>query len=111
MHRSIMTIAATVILLSGGIWPATSTAQIAQAPAPSSLTSPFNLAYLAYQGYLEDQGIPSNGALINAIASGTITARDLIQAAIKTNRLPEAITPDQSYRTNLDSFLQGLGQN
>lgn len=70
--------------------------------------NPFSLAYLAYQGYLEKQGIPSNGALSEAIASGTVTAQDLIQAAVKANRLSEKTLHDQGYRSALENQLQGL---
>jgi hypothetical protein len=70
--------------------------------------SPFNLAFLAYQGYLEDQGIPSDGDLRNAITSGTITAQDIMQAAVKANRLSEQTLGDQGYRNNLEVQLKGL---
>jgi len=70
--------------------------------------SPFNLAYLAYQGYLKDQGIPDGGALINAIASRTMTAQDIMQAAVIAKRLPERTLNDQGYRSNLENQLQGL---
>ncbi|MDZ8183609.1 MAG: hypothetical protein RMX96_01935 [Nostoc sp. ChiSLP02] len=71
----------------------------------------FNLATLAYQGYLKDQGIPSNGALMSAIASGTIAAGDIIQAAVKANRLPEQTLSDRAYRHNLEEQLQGFTQD
>jgi hypothetical protein len=70
--------------------------------------SPFNLAYLAYQGYFKDQKIPSNGALISATASGQITAQNLIQAAVKGDRLPASKLQDQSYRHNLEDQLKSL---
>jgi hypothetical protein len=70
--------------------------------------SPFNLAYLAYQGYLENQGIPSADALINAIVFKTVTAQDVMQAAVKANRLPESTLNDRGYRFALEDQLQGL---
>lgn len=113
MRRSISTML-TTLLLCAAILPAAAQSQA----APTSLNPyaanqhranqirPFNLAYLAYQGYLKDQGIPSNGVLIDAIASGSITAQDIIQAAVKTNRLPEQTLNDQGYRHNLEDQLQ-----
>nr|WP_322714236.1 hypothetical protein [Nostoc sp. ChiSLP03a]MDZ8215464.1 hypothetical protein [Nostoc sp. ChiSLP03a] len=114
MQRSI-SVLLTTLLLSATILPA------AQAQStPTSLNpyaanqpfgnqlKPFNLAYLAYQGYLKDQGIPSNGALMSAIASGTIAAQDIIQAAVKANRLPEQALSDRAYRHNLENQLQGF---
>ena len=117
MRRSI-SVLLTTLLLSAAILPAAQ-AQTTEA-SPTSFNPyvanqprgkqlrPFNLATLAYQGYLKDQGIPSNGALISAIASGTITAQDIIQAAVKTNRLPEQTLSDQGYRHNLEEQLQGF---
>lgn len=72
---------------------------------------PFNLAYLAYQGYLKDQKIPSGGALINAIGSGKITAQDVIQAAVKDDRLPESKLQDKSYHRHLKAHLMTLIQD
>ncbi|MBW4631000.1 MAG: hypothetical protein KME30_03570 [Iphinoe sp. HA4291-MV1] len=118
MRRSISGLL-TTLLLSAAILPAAAQAQTTEAE-PTSLNpyvanqpsakhlKPFNLAYLAYQGYLKDQGIPSNSALIGAIASGTITAQDIIQAAVKANRLPEQTLSDQGYRHNLEDQLQGF---
>ncbi|MDF5714018.1 MAG: hypothetical protein PUP93_09010 [Rhizonema sp. NSF051] len=118
MRRSLSTLL-TTLLLFATILPAAAQAQTTDA-APTSLNPyvvnqpranhlrPFNLAYLAYQGYLKNQGIPSNGALMSGIASGTITAQDIIQAAVKANRLPEQTLSDQGYRHNLEDQLQGF---
>jgi hypothetical protein len=118
MRRSIPTLL-TTLLISTAILPVAAYAQTTVA-APTSLNpsvtnqvkanqvNPFNLAYLAYQGYLEDQGIPSAGALIDAIAVGTVTAQDLMQAAVKANRLPEKTLNDQGYRFALENQLQAF---
>lgn len=58
---------------------------------------PFNLAWMAYQGYFESQGIPSGISLTNAFKSGDISARDIVEGAIKTNRLPSDFTPNNTY--------------
>jgi hypothetical protein len=121
MRRSISTLL-TALLLSAAILPAAVKAQTTET-SPTSLNPytakqpstnqlrPFNLAYLAYQGYLKAQGIPSNGALINALESRTVTAQDVIQAAVKANRLPEQALNDQGYRHNLEEQLTGLTED
>ncbi|MBD2473269.1 hypothetical protein [Nostoc sp. FACHB-145] len=48
---------------------------------------------------------------MSAIASGTITAGDIIQAAVKANRLPEQTLSDRGYRHNLEDQLQGFIQD
>ncbi len=115
MRRSISTLL-TTLLLSAAILPAAAQSQTtptslnpyaANQPSANQLM-PFNLAYLAYQGFLKDQGIPDSGVLIDAIASGTITAQDIIQAAVKANRLPEQTLSDRGYRHNLEEQLQGF---
>jgi hypothetical protein len=121
MRHSMSTLL-TTLLLTAAILPAAAYAQGIEAE-PTSLNSyitkqpstnqfsPFNLAYLAYQGYLQDQGIPSNGALIDAIASRKITAQDLIQAAVKTHRLPEQVLNDQGYHHDLENQLKELTED
>jgi hypothetical protein len=118
MRRSISGLLTTLVLFAASLPSAvqaqtTSTAPISLSPnavnePKVNQLRPFNLAYLAYQGYLKDQGIPSNAALISAVASGRITAEDIIQAAVKTNRLPERMLKDQGYRNNLEDQLQGF---
>jgi hypothetical protein len=114
MNRSISTLL-TTLLFSAVILPGTAYAQTSFNPQVAShaarQVSPFNLAYLAYQGYLKDQGIPSNGALINAIASGTVTAEDLMQSAVKANHLPEQTLTDRGYRSALKEALKGLAED
>jgi hypothetical protein len=115
MRRSISTLF-TTLLLSAVISSFAAQSQ-ANEIAPTSLNpyavnqhpvtqaSPFNLAYLAYRGYLKDQGIPSAGALVDEIVSGTVTAQDVMQAAVKANRLPEEMLNDRGYRSALEDQL------
>jgi hypothetical protein len=121
MNRSISTLL-TTLLCSAALLPTASYAQtagtaqtslnpyVASQPAPNQL-NPFNLTFLAYQGYLKDQGIPSNGAFINAIASGKVTAQDLMQAAVKANRLPEQTLTNPGYRSALEAQMNGLTED
>ncbi|MEH1844802.1 MAG: hypothetical protein V7L25_07295 [Nostoc sp.] len=118
MRRSLSALL-TTLLLFAAISPAAAQTQTAPTSfnpylvkqlSTNQLNS-FNLATLAYQGYLKDQGIPCNGALMSAFTSGTITAQDIIQAAVKANRLPEQTLSDQGYRHNLEDQLQGFTQD
>jgi hypothetical protein len=118
MRRSISSLL-TTLMFSAAILPTAVYAQGTQT-SPTSLNpyvtnqsstnqlSPFNLAYLAYRGYLKDQDIPSNNALIEAIVSGTVTAQDVIQAAVKDSWLPEQTLNDRGYRFALEDLLQGF---
>jgi hypothetical protein len=118
MQRSISRLLTTLLLFTAFL-PTIAQAQTTSAestsfnpyvtnqPRANHLGS-FNLAYLAYRGYLKNQGIPSNAALASAVASGTITAQDIIQAAVKANRLPEQILSDKGYRRDLENQLQGF---
>ena len=112
MRRSI-SILLTTLLLSAAILPAAVYAQGSKTRQTSlnpsyvaNQPSPFNLAYLAYQGYLKNQGIPRSGALSNEIRSRTIMAQDVMQAAVKANRLSEQTLNDQGYRSALEDQLQ-----
>jgi hypothetical protein len=121
MKRSISTLL-TSLLFSATIFPVVAHAQTTGAdqtsfnlyvanPNSANSTSPFNLAYLAYQGYLKDQGIPSSGALIDAIATGSVTAQDVMRAAVKDNQLPEQALTDQGYRSTLENELKDLAED
>lgn len=121
MKRSISTLL-TTLLFSAAILPAAGYAQTTGETQTSfnphvtnstsvNQVSPFNLAFLAYQGYLEEQGIPSNGTLLDAIATGKITAQNLMQAAVKANRLPEQALSDRGYRSALEGELDGLRED
>jgi hypothetical protein len=116
MQRSV-SIPLSTLLLSATFWVSVAQAQTTKAmptslnpyvvnPSSVSSVSPFNLAYLAYRGYLKDEGIPGDSALINEIVSGTVTAQEVIQAAVKANRLPEETLNDRSYRSALENQLQ-----
>jgi hypothetical protein len=120
MRYSISTLLIT-LLFSVAILPAAAHAQTTAPPVslnPSlgnQLSAnplvPFNLISLAYQGYLKDQGIPSYGALLNAIESGKITAQDMVQAAVQTNRLSEQMLSDRGYRYHLEAELRQLAED
>lgn len=70
--------------------------------------TPFELVSLANQGYFKNQGIPSYGALLQQYYQGTIRAKDLVQSAIKTNRLSADFLTNQSYVSAVENSLKAL---
>ena len=74
----------------------------------ASYLQPFNTTFLAYQGYFKEQGIPSGGALVSEFQIGKVTAKDVVQAAVKANKLPAQLLNDQSYLNAVESQLTSL---
>ncbi|AFY45611.1 hypothetical protein [Nostoc sp. PCC 7107] len=69
---------------------------------------PFNLVYLAYQGNLKSQGIPSGSTLISQHQIGNLNAKDLVQAAVKAKKLPNQFLHDYTYLSAVDVQLSSL---
>lgn len=76
-----------------------------------SQVSPHQLAFLAYKGYFVNQSIPKYAALTTAYNSMRITSKDLVNAAIQTNRLPANFMADSSYLNTVDNFLTDLSND
>ncbi|MEH1967474.1 hypothetical protein [Nostoc sp.] len=74
-------------------------------PTDVNYLQPFNTAFLAYQGYLKEQGIPSGSALISEYQIGNLTAKDVVQAAVRANKLSAQVLNDQSYLNAVESQL------
>jgi hypothetical protein len=72
------------------------TAAIGNEPGNTQLT-PFSLVSLAYQGEYRTQGIPGYGSFRFATSSKTITAKDLVKAAIDANQLTPDTQTDRAY--------------
>jgi hypothetical protein len=70
--------------------------------------NPFNLTYLAYQGYFTEQGIPESGDLMQGFRTGRITAVQLVQAAIAQNRLPSSFLKNEAYINAVMTQLYSL---
>ena len=94
----------SVLLLSVVSAPNVLAQQTTSSPGATGGTSgstytiePFNLAWMAYQGYFKSQGIPQGRTLISAFASGDIKASDIVKSAISTNRLPAQFDPSNTY--------------
>lgn len=79
-----------------------------------SYLQPFNTAFLAYQGAFKEQGIPSTGSLISEFQIGNVTAKDIVQAAIKAKKLPAQVLNDRGYvnavESQLTSMINGISQ-
>jgi hypothetical protein len=70
--------------------------------------SPVNLVQLAYQGYFEEQGIPSHAALQTSVASGKIDAETLVRSAIAKGRLAPNKIDDTGYLNIVRTHLENL---
>ena len=73
-----------------------------------SYLQPFNTAFLAYQGYLKEQGIPSGSALVSEYQTGNLTAKDVVQAAVKANKLTAQALNDPSYLNAVELQLRSF---
>lgn len=77
-------------------------------PTYISQINPFELVYLTYYGFFEEQGIPGFDGLITAYQSGSVTAETLVEQAIARNRLPSEAIDNSSYVGAVDNQLQRL---
>ncbi|MCC5601974.1 hypothetical protein [Nostoc favosum] len=62
-----------------------------------SYLKPFDAAFLAYQGNLKAQGIPSGSALVSQYQTGSLTALDVVKAAVNAKKLPAQALNDTGY--------------
>lgn len=69
---------------------------------------PFNLVYLAYQGYFRDQGIPGYSAFLAAYEAGGVSAEDLVQSAVKKNKVSPETASDRGYLRAVKSQIRSL---
>jgi hypothetical protein len=67
--------------------------------------TPFALVNLAYQGEYRTQGIPGFGSLQSAYSNKTVTAKDLVKAAIGANQLAPDSQTDRRYLNAIDLQL------
>jgi hypothetical protein len=70
--------------------------------------NPFNLAYLAYQGYFSEEGIPESGELLQGFRTGNITAFQVVKAAVAQNRLPASFLKNNAYISAVATQLYAL---
>ncbi|MEH2333686.1 hypothetical protein [Nostoc sp.] len=74
-----------------------------------SYLKPFDAAFLAYQGNLKAQGIPSGSALVSQYQIGNLTALDVVKAAVNAKKLPALALNDRGYLNAVDSQLTSFG--
>ncbi|MDZ8034594.1 hypothetical protein [Nostoc sp. DedSLP04] len=78
-------------------------------PTDAKYLQPFNIAFLAYQGYLREQGIPSGGTLLFRYQTGYLTAKDVVKAAIRANKLPAEVLNDRGYVNAVELQMKSFG--
>ncbi|HYX18609.1 MAG TPA: hypothetical protein VE944_30440 [Nostoc sp.] len=74
-----------------------------------SYLKPFDAAFLAYQGNLKAQGIPSGSAFVSQYRTGSLTALDVVKAAVNAKKLPAQALNDIGYLNAVESQLTSLG--
>ena len=97
--------AATAPTVKAEIAAVTNTANNA---ATISQLKPFNLVHMAYQGYFRDQGIPGYSAFLAAYESGRVSAEELVQRAVKKNKLSPETASDRGYLRAVKSYIESL---
>jgi hypothetical protein len=73
--------------------------------------TPFNLVFLAFQGFFASEGIPSSAGLEQAYRNGTVKPQTLVKAAIAMNRLPASSIDDKTYLDRVKAQLDDLTRN
>ena len=89
----------------------TQTTDVPSKIAARMAVTPFNLVFLAFQGFFEAQGIPSSMDFVSAYRNKQVSASDLIKIAVSMNRLPQSTLTDRGYLNAVESQLKGLASN
>jgi hypothetical protein len=103
----------SVLLLSAAVVPAAQ-AEMAPATPPANAdtigmaVTPFNLVFLAYHGFFEDEGISKYNTLISDYQVGRVTAQNLIQVGITMRRLAPDTLMNRAYVNSVERQLQSL---
>lgn len=87
---------------------ATPEAPPANAEVIGMAVTPFNLVFLAYQGFFESEGIPKFNRLISSYQSGQVTAESLVRVAISMRRLPPETLNNRAYLNSVQQQLMSL---
>lgn len=77
----------------------------------ASYLKPFDIAFLAYQGELKTQGIPSGSDLVFEYQRRNLSAVDVVKAAVNAKKLPVQVLNDKSYLNAVESQLQSFNTN
>lgn len=125
MNRFILS-GLSMLMLSGIVVPSLATpsfaapvlqAQItpeampANAEALGMAVTPFNLVFLAYQGFFESEGIPKFDGLINGYQGGEIKPEDLVKVGISMRRLSPDTLNNRGYLRAVNRQLESLYGN
>ncbi|PZU97891.1 MAG: hypothetical protein DCE90_05190 [Pseudanabaena sp.] len=112
MNKLLLAFLPTLLVSTVAVVPAVKAQDAMQMPSVEvrmRLTlTPFNLAYLAHQGYFAGQGIPDSSDLMKGFNDGTITAAQVVQAAVNDKRLPVAFLKNDSYIAAVKNQLYTL---
>jgi hypothetical protein len=74
---------------------------LSQATGSTYPWTPEDLAQAAYEGHLEDEGIPGYETLATECLSELTMARDVLRAAVKAGMMPSRVMDDASYLEEL----------
>jgi hypothetical protein len=80
---------------------------LAQATGSTYPWTPEDLAQAAYEGHLEDEGIPGYETLATECLSELTMARDVLRAAVKAGMMPSRVMDDAGY---LEELRVGLSE-
>ncbi|MEM8808533.1 MAG: hypothetical protein AAGF01_21155 [Cyanobacteria bacterium P01_G01_bin.38] len=98
-------LAGIIIALSIGVIP---TVNISAARAEGFEASPFQLFNLAYEGYLEEVGIPSRARLERLYNYHDIFAEDIVAAGVEAGYIPDTTLEDGRYINAVRLQMQSL---
>ena len=73
--------------------------------------TPFDLVEGAYQGLLQEQGIPTYDTLISEYVEGKVTPEKIVRAAIQANRLQPTALQDKEYLNAVRAYLDDLSHD
>jgi hypothetical protein len=112
MKRLILAAFPALILATAAVLPAQAQVSAAAPPANAETVgmavTPFNLVFLAYQGFFESEGIPKFASLAEGFEEGEVTPENLIKVAVEMRRLtPDALT-DRTYISAVRHQLRAL---
>ncbi|MEB3359778.1 MAG: hypothetical protein VKK04_23840 [Synechococcales bacterium] len=71
-------------------------------------TEAFEVAYLAYQGYLKEEGIESYAVLVQDYRQNEVEAEDVVRAAVQANYLSSDALDSEEYLDAVDWQLRLL---
>ncbi|MBE9103768.1 hypothetical protein IQ229_02045 [Nostoc cf. edaphicum LEGE 07299] len=74
-----------------------------------SYLKPFDAVFLAYQSNLKAQGSLSGSALVSQYQTASLTALNVVKAAVNAKKLPAQALNNKGYLNTLESQLTSFG--